>query len=175
METIKSGDIITKKSGESFYACGHSATVDRVKGNKVYIKETGLWVDASTVYVVIQNKESKMNQRKWQFHSVHPADIDFVAINNELNKKNPVALVTLEEDAVGYVIIHSTITDKADIVGITPPIEDEMWNSVGSNWWIGPIPVTDYNKFLDWVSTVHRAEWPEHQRCTVVVSLPRIK
>ena len=120
-------------------------------------------------------KESNMKRKQWSFHTDVPEyKIDFKEIRKDLSSSHPIALVEVdgEKEWKGYVLIHDSILDKAEL--LRDKI-DEFEDAYISECVVAYEPA-DFDYWTDWVTEIKNAKWPEEvkNKATVKVTLKRV-
>jgi hypothetical protein len=118
------------------------------------------------------NKEA--HPMKYSFNSLHPSDIDFHAIGEDLSKAHPIALV-YATDSECYIVIHNSILKKCEAIGanIFNGLEEDVI-LFSSNFCV--ISLTSPKFFGYWkdrIEKIKKATWGIMRRdATVTVSIP---
>jgi len=119
------------------------------------------------------------NEKEWKnykFDSLNESDIDFYKIAEDISKANPVALVDVNGNNKHnvFAVVHYSIPEKAQKV-------DKLRPSIFWEYFIGPNFVVyemDHVKHFDdviaWAKKVKNSTWPERNKATVTVSIPKV-
>ena len=109
---------------------------------------------------------------EWQFHSASVDDIDWDLIAYDLSKKNPMALV--ERGDKRYVVIHTTLLEKADLVDFHMPIDGMPITAGETSYTNVFITEAQFSDWVEWAKDVKQAEWPNRDKQIVNIHIPRI-
>jgi hypothetical protein len=122
-----------------------------------------------------QESNNMSNRKQWSFHTDVPEyKIDFKEIRKDLSSSHPIALVEVngEKEWKGYVLVHDSILDKAELLRDTSEGLAEAY----MNECITVFEPSDFDYWTEWATEIKNAEWPEEvkNKATVKVTLKRV-
>jgi hypothetical protein len=120
-------------------------------------------------YVSALRREDK----NYSFNSLAaPYDIDFDKIAEDLSKKDPVAVVTINEQV--FILVKSTLWSKANSVNLEFPLRHKVINCYGPYMLVEGVEHSDIQRVISWAKKVRLARWPEGEKGVVTVAIPQI-
>ena len=105
---------------------------------------------------------------RWKFSVPVMEEIDFKLMLSDMTKKNPLLLVTANEQNI--VVIHHSLVEKSEILDIELP---EYENSLSYN----TLTINNsFSEWVDWAKKVKSAKWNKKssKKITVNVNSPTI-
>ena len=123
----------------------------------------------------LKKVDNMSNRKQWSFHTLAPDyQIDFKEIRKDLSSSHPIALVEVdgEKEWKGYVLIHDSILNKAELLQDTT----EGFADIYMNEYLTAYEPSDFDYWTEWVTEIKNAKWPEEvkNKATVKVTLKRV-
>jgi len=114
--------------------------------------------------------ERKKKDKSWKFKTMNGNAIDWNLIISDLNRDNPIQLITINEQR--HVAVHSSLFMKADDCDISMPqcrTFRELKDATIFN-----IDSSHFEIWVRWAKRVRTAKWINRNPCTVEISMPKI-
>jgi len=113
--------------------------------------------------------KAKKKDKSWKFKVMNSSAIDWDLVIEDLNRDNPIQLITMNEQR--YVAVHHTLFMKADDIDMTLPAGLTSIELKGATIFITP---GHFSAWVDWARKVKSAKWVNRNPCTVEISMPSI-
>ena len=130
----------------------------------------------SEIEVVVLVEIMRKEATTWSFKSQTNIDVDYIEIAEELTRKNPIAIITMQgEDETKYEVMHSLyLQRKSEACGIDIPEGDAR--QITFLGYITRCQIEDWVNWINWAKEVKKAKWPEDiiNKTKVTITLPKV-